>query len=299
MAVDDHPIATLVLRGNDDESTAIIRWLMSGLPPRAILSDELPVNNVMFSPALNPVMTPRHLPNGRGPRKLRDCKLLAALLSGASLLRNAAQPDEHDNASAVGRGDYELVRRLLQSPLLCTAEEPINQLAVDMVGRANVFLKLKLNPELIEGNPLRCNGNDPTWSIRGSRTRQELTTRSEIADLGNIHSRLNHEIIDLLQNMPDDYSMFQRMGLVRRPPNARDFKSSEPRTLARMLRSWSYKQVRASFEKLYKSGLISGAREHGNGPWQYELPEELSTVSSPFRTLPPANEVFAETVPST
>ncbi|MCH7988939.1 MAG: hypothetical protein IID46_07280 [Planctomycetes bacterium] len=310
-AVDDDPIATLVLRSNDDESTAITRWLMSGSPPSAILPDELPVNNVMFSPALNPVMTPRHLPNGRGPRKLRDCKLLAALLSGASLLRSAAQPDEPDNASAVGRDDYELVRRLLQSPLLCTADEPINQLAVDMVGRANVFLKLKLNPELIEGNPLRCSGSDPTWSIRGSRTRQELTTRSEIADLGNVHSRLIHEIIDLLHNMPDDYSMFhsqntpngyamfQRMGLVRRPPNERDFKSSDSRTLAGMLRSWTSKQVRSSFEILYKSGLISGAREHGNGPWQYELPEELSTVSSPFRSLPTASEVFAETGPST
>ena len=152
----------------------------------------------------------------------------------------------------VGRDDYELVRRLLQSPLLCTADEPINQLAVDMVGRANVFLKLKLNQELIEGNPLRCNGSDPTWSIRGSRTRQELTTRGEVADLGNVHSRLIHEIIELLQNMPDDYdmfdsqntpngyTMFQRMGLVRQPPGERDFKSSEPRTLARMLRSWSF-----------------------------------------------------------
>jgi len=237
---------------------------------------------------------------------------LAALLSGASLLRNAAQPDEHDNASAVGRGDYELVRRLLQSPLLCTAEEPFNQLAVDMIGRANVFLELKCNPELFEGNPLRCNGSDPTWSIRGSRTRQELTTRKEIADLGNVHSRLIHQIVEFLQNrrtdgyalfhsqnMPDGYAMFQRMGLVRQPPSERDFKSSKPRTLARMLRSWSYKQVRANFEKLHKSGLIGGAREHGNGPWQYELPEELSTTSSPFRTLPPANEVFEETGPST
>ncbi len=103
-AVDDDPIATLVLRGNDDESTAITRWLMSGLPPGAILLDELPVNNVMFAPALNPVMTPRHLPNGRGPRKLRDCQLLTALMIGASLLRSAPQPNEPENTLAVGRG---------------------------------------------------------------------------------------------------------------------------------------------------------------------------------------------------
>ena len=102
-----------------------------------------------------------------------------------------------------------------------------------------------------------------------------------------------------LQNMPDGYALFQRMGFVRHPPNERDFKSSEPRTLARMLRSWSSKRVRTSFEILYKSGLISGAREHGNGPWQYELPEELSQSSSPFRSLPTANELFAADGPST
>jgi hypothetical protein len=61
-------------------------------------------------------------------------------------------------------------------------------LAVDMVGRTNVFLELKCDPELIEGNPLRCNDGDPTWRIRGGRTRQELTTRNEVADLGNVHS---------------------------------------------------------------------------------------------------------------
>jgi hypothetical protein len=248
----------------------------------------------MFSPALNPVVTPRHLPNGRGPRKLRDCQLLAALLSGASLLRSAAQPDEPDNASAVGQGDYELVRRLLQSRLLCMADEPVTQLAVDMVGRTNVLLELKCNPELIEGNPLRCHDGDPTWRIRGGRTRQELTTRNEVADLGNVRSRLIQQIVDLLQNVPDGYAMFQRMGLVRQPPNERDFKSSDWRTLARMLRSWSFKQVRTHFEALRKSGLINSERDSRNAPWRYRLPEELSRSSSPFRSLPPANELFSD-----
>jgi hypothetical protein len=255
---------------------------------------------------------PSDLPNGRGPRKLRDCKLLAALLSGACLTANIEQSTESTGLPTCGQQEYEQVYRLLKSPLLCTADEPVTQLAVDMVGRTNVFRELKCNPELIEDNPLRCHDGDPTWRIRGSRTRQELTTHNEVADLGNVHSRLIQQIVEFLQNMrtdgyalfhsqnrQDGYAMFQRMGLVRHPPNERDFKSSKPRTLAGMLRSWSYKQVRASFEKLHKSGLISGAREHGNGPWQYELPEELSTFSSPFRSLPPANELFAETGPST
>ena len=299
-SIDDLPIPLLVLRSTADESSSVIRWLVAGRPQRAVLPEGLPTNGMTLDPALVPVTMPSDLPNGRGPAKLRDCQLLAALLCGAWLMRNA----ESTGLPTCGRQEYQQVRRLLQSPLLCSADEPINQLAVDMVGRTNVLLELKCNPELIEGNSLRCSGSDPTWSIRGERTRQELTTRSEIADLGNVHSRLNREIVETLQNMPRDYAMlhshngsngyamFQRMGLVRQPPNERDFKDSDSRTLARMLRSWSSKQVRTSFEKLRKSGLISGAREHGNGPWQYELPEELSMASSPFRSLPPASELF-------
>jgi hypothetical protein len=88
--------------------------------------------------------------------------------------------------------------------------------------------------------------------------------------------------------------MFQRMGLVRQPPNERDFKSSDWRTLARMLRSWSVKQVRTHFKALRKGGLISGERDSRNAPWRYRLPEELSMSSSPFRSLPPANELFSD-----
>ena len=170
----------------------------------------------------------------------------------------------------------------------------MTQLAVDMVGRTNVFLELKCNPELIEDNPLRCNDGDPTWRIRGGRTRQELTTRNEVADLGNVHSRLIHQIVDLLQSVPDGYAMFQRMGLVRQPPNERDFKSSDWRILARMLRSWSVKQVRTHFEALRKAGLISGERDSRNAPWRYRLPEELRISSSPFRSLPTVNELFPD-----
>jgi len=275
-AVDDDPIPTLVLRGNDDESTAITRWLMSGSARRVVLPDGPPTNDVMFDPALVPVTMPSHLPNGRGPRRLRDCQLLAALLSGASVLRSTPQSNAPVNTSTVGRDDYELVRRLLQSPLLCTADEPVTQLAVDMVGRTNVFLELKCNPELIEGNPLRCSEDDPTWRIRGSRTQQALTTRNEVADLGNVSSRLIREVVNLLQSVPDGYALFQRMGLVRQPPNERDFKRNDLRTLTRMLRSWSFKQVRTHFDGLRKTGLISGERDSGNSPWRYRLPEELS-----------------------
>ena len=272
---------------------------MAGCPQRAVLPEGQPTNGIAFDTDLVPVTMPSQLPNGWGPTKLRDCQLLAALMFGASLLRGAPHPDEPESASAVGRNDYELVRRLLQSPLLCAADEPVTQLAVDMVGRTNVFLELKCHPEWIEGNPLRGNDGDPTWRIRGGRTRQELTTRNEVADLGNIHSRLVQEIVNLLQSVPDGSAMFRRMGLVRQPPNERDFKKSDLRTLARMLRSWSFKQVRTHFDAMRKASLISGERDSANAPWRYRLPEQLSLSSSPFRSLPTANELFSETGPST
>ncbi|MFQ5734742.1 MAG: hypothetical protein ACE5KM_22640 [Planctomycetaceae bacterium] len=104
-----------------------------------------------FDPELIPVTVPSDLPSGRGPTKLRVCKLLVALLAGACLTGNAEQPSESVGLPTCGQQEYELVCRLLQSPLLCTADEPVTQLAVDMVGRTNVFLELKCNPELIEG----------------------------------------------------------------------------------------------------------------------------------------------------
>ena len=53
-----------------------------------------------------------------------------------------------------------------------------------------------------------------------------------------------------------------------------------------MSATWSAKQVRAHFERLRRSGMITAEREHDNGPWQYELPEELTSRSSVFRGLP-------------
>jgi hypothetical protein len=294
-AIDDLPTPLLVLRSTADESSSVIRWLMAGRPQRSMLPEGPPTNGMTFDPALDPVTMPSDLPNGRGPKKLRDCQLLAALLSGAWLTKILDQQSpESTGLPTCGRQEYQRVRRLLQSPLLSTADEAVTQLAVDMVGRTNVLLDLKCNPELIEGNPLRCHDGDPTWRIRGGRTRQELTTRNEVADLGNIHSRLIQEIVEFLQNVSGGYAMFQRMGFVRRPPNEREFKSSNWRVLARMLRSWSFKQVRTHFEALRKDGLISGERDSRNAPWRYRLPEELSISSTPFRSLPPASELFPD-----
>eukprot|EP00913_Durusdinium_trenchii_P013432 g12613.t1 len=192
--------------------------------------------------------------------------------------------------------DPAQVRRLLHSPLIIIADEPVDQMAMDMVNRTNVYLELKCNPVLVTNHPLLCDSGDPLRRISGSRTQKELVTRREIADLGNVRGGLIQQIIDLLRSVPDGYGVFHRMGLVRQPPPEREFKRSEPQTLTAILRPWSQKQVRNQFVALHKSGLITGERETGNAPWQYRLPEALDTATSPFASLPEADELFSGVV---
>jgi hypothetical protein len=298
-SLEDVPIPILVLRNTPDESSSILRWLMAGCPQRACLPDVQPTNGITLDPALSPVTIPSKLSNGRGPTKLRDCQLLTALLSGACLTNNAEQAPESTDSATCGQREYERVRRLLQSPFVDTSNEPADQLAVEMVNRSNVFLELKCNAEFIYAHPSLCSPGDPIRRQRGSYTHQDLVSRREVADLGNVRCRLIQQIVDGLQNLPDGYERFLRMGLIRRPPSKRDFDRSDPRTLSLMLRPWSQKQVRTHFDALRKAGWITGERESANAAWQYYLPEELNMSSSPFRSLRPANELFSETRPST
>lgn len=297
-SVDDVPIPIVVLRSTPDESSSIVRWLMAGCPQRAVLPDNQPPNGITFDPALIPVTIPSHLPNGRGPSKLRDCQLLSALLSGAWLTGNAEQSPEPTDLPTCGHDEYERVRRLLQSPLVNTADEPVDQLAVDMVNRANVFLELQCNAEFIYAHPSLCSHGDPIHGQRGSRTTQALVSRREVADLGNVRCRLIQQIVDCLRSLPVGYDRFRRMGLIRRPPSERDFRESKSRTLTTMLRPWSQKQVRTHFDALRKAGWITGEQESANAPWQYRLPEELNMSSSPFFRLPLANNLSAAEAPS-
>ena len=301
-AVDDVPIPILVLRDTPDESSSIVLWLIAGCPQRTTLPDGQPTIGITFDPAVTAVTMPSHLPHGRGPTNLRDCQLLAALLSGACLTGNAEhspEPPEPPDSPACGQREYERVRRLLQSPLVNTADEPVEQLAIDMVNRANVFLELKCNAEFVFAHPSLCGDGEPNHRQRGSRTRQELVSRREVVDLGNVRCRLIQQIVEFLRSVRDGHDLFRRMGLVRRPPSERDFKRSEPRKLTTMLRPWSQKQVRSHFDAPCKSSMITGERESGNAPWQYRIPEKMSNPSSPFRSLPPASVLFSETSPST
>jgi hypothetical protein len=294
-SADEVPLPLLILRNSADESTALSQWIIAGNPEGASLPVGLTQSSITLHPHLHGLTTPVQSPNSEQPGKLRDCQLLTALLFGASLLRNVEQSHDSSDSQVCGAQEYEIVRRLLQSPILSHATEFVGPLAVDMVNRANVFLELKQESEFVHTHPSLSNYGDPIHRQRGSRTRHELVTRREIADLGNIQSRLVREIVGYLRNLPEGCERYVRMGLMRQPPSTSQFLDTTIPKLTSILRPWSSKQVRTQFDALRKSGLVSGERAAGNGPWQYRLAEEIELSTSPFRCLPPVSEIFPDT----
>ena len=213
-------------------------------------------------------------------------RILVGLLVGASVIRlENAMSSETD--ITVTSDDYRLVRARLQRVIIGSADIECDPLAVDMVQRTNVYLGIRFGRD--------TSPDDPLWASEGeyiqlkrSGGRKPPVTRREIADLGNTKSGLvNRLVTSLQQRMDDGYRQFGKLGLVRRLPPERDWSRASPADLAKYLKPWSVKQVRTHFEVLQRQGLVTAEREHDNGPWQYELPEALTTNGSPFAGLPP------------
>lgn len=287
--LDEEPGATVVLHGTTREVAAITRWLAAGgnadhvrrLPPGPF--------SVEFPPWLSSVLLADSRPNGRGRRRLRDLQVLRGLLAGACVLRSARDGDLAVAAGTVSRDDYESVRRLLQSPILLPADVACDPLATDMVNRANVYLASRSGEVRRSGSPLL--GHDYEIDNEDGRQPRELITRREVADLGNVQSSMVRRLVEYLRRGADGYQWYCRMALVRRPPRRDAWSTTSPASLVANLRPWSLKQVRTHFDRLSREGLITAEREHGNGPWRYELPEELTDATSPFRDLPPATDL--------
>ena len=242
-----------------------------------------------------PLTQPTINADSQSPSRLRDRFVLSALVRGARLHRQLEiTPCVSEESLEVEPRDYEAVRGLLQSPLVASADDAVDPLAVAMVNRANVYLEMKYMPELWETNPIFRLDGDPIDRLQGCRTQRELVTRREIAELGNVRSQLVRKIVESLKQLPTGHALFQRMGLIGRPPSATVWSSRSTSALMGLLRRWSYKQVRRHFDELKRRGMITADREHDNGPWQYALPEELSTWTSGFRNLPPAEELMQD-----
>lgn len=286
--LDEDPGATLVVRATERQTARVSQWLSShGNSHRGSLHLPSPMS-VEFPAWLSLVLSPESSEN-QGPRRFRDLQVLRNLLAGACVLRVYDTGEDEESVSVVNPEDYESVRLLLQSPTLWPADMACDPLATAMVSRANMYMAIRSGHVRRHG-PLLL-GLDEDAQDDGEGATLVHITRREVADLGNVRSGLIHRMLDYLHQGDDGYEWYRRMGLVRRPVDANAWSTTSVDSLASNLRSWSVKQVRTHFDRLRRDGLITAERDHGNGPWRYELPEELTDASCPFRSLPPVTSL--------
>lgn len=233
---EEDPGNTLVLRSSTAECMAISQWLVAG-PRGGFDCSAFPrPANVEVPCALMALLSPEHTAGRFGFRRFRDCQVLHSLLVGACVLCTAGQDTGPENPQTVSLEDYEQVRRLLQSRLVVAADQACDPLAADMVGRANIYISVKFGGDGDAGNPF-CQCREES----NVGPRQAVITRREIADLGNVHSRLVRRLVEFLRRRPDGYERFLAMGLVRRPPSRNAWRTSNYEELTGHLRSWSAK----------------------------------------------------------
>ncbi len=228
---EDDPGISLALCADQVEATALARWFALGQIPNVpnwqAMGDEVSVTTV---PLLSLLLC--HRTGGNSSiRHLREQELLRSLVTGAAVLRSLT----HDSGQAamveeltLTIDDYEQVRLLLQSPSATLADEPRDPLAKDMVTRSNVFLQAKYSECNAEDNPFRANGFGLPL---GSSSNRSIITRREIADLGNLRSRLVRQLVEYVRRRGDGYERFQRMGLLRQPPPRERWQTSAVATL--------------------------------------------------------------------
>jgi DNA-binding MarR family transcriptional regulator len=215
-------------------------------------------------------------------------------LAGASVLRVSHPEQDVPPSAEANLDDYELVRNLLCSVITGTRFAAHEPLAVDMINRANVYLWARYGRGQSNLTASEAETLDYLARYGGHPTRRELITRRELADLGNVKSATVNCLVEQLQGARRGREAFLRMGIVGERVTDRVWQRTSARELARSLRPWSAKQVRAHFDRLRRDGLITAERDAANGPWRYELPEEISDASSPFSDLPTAHELDAD-----
>ncbi|MCY2994715.1 MAG: hypothetical protein NTY19_43670 [Planctomycetota bacterium] len=281
----EDPGATLVVRATPQENEDLAHWL-------ATQGNASPGEQPSARPST--VDTPGWLsrilaadPQGSSPIRhwYRESQILRAFVAGACVLRTSCSGAGSEAEANVTPEDYGYVRQLLRSPILRSADATCNPLATAMVGRANVYLAARSGEIHRNGTPLPGGEFDHIHDD-DEHPRKELITRREVADLGNVESGLVRRLVTYLHQDVNGYEWYRRMGTARRPPNRSAWLASPVDLLAANLLGWSVKRVRSHFDRLQRDGLIAAERDHGNGPWRYALPEELSDASFPFHRFP-------------
>ena len=292
--VEDDPGATLVVRCRPALVEDAVRWLQQRDRQTPEIGARIDDQDGVLDDVdqlLDRVCGVGSARSQKSADRLRDRRVLRGLISGAHLLRQTDEGDDRGEATEDILEDYERVRLLLRRVTAATPDDPQDGLVADMVSRSNVFLDVKFGDNQSDRNPFRPE-NLAYWLDRtDDRPPREPIIRREVADLGHVGSGTVRRLIEYLQQAPGGYDRFLRMGLARGRPDPDSWRRQPAGTLAALLRSWSYKQVRTHFQRLQRAGLITAERRHENGPWCYQLPEELTYCRSRFDYLPTADEL--------
>lgn len=275
---DADPGLTLPLTNDEREVAAVHTWA-SDEGDRLVVEVQAP-SSIDYHARLAVALHPSAFERGRiGFRELR---IAGALVEGAALLRSVARQTSGHLTTTLG--DYGFVRDRLCSAVVRPNRELCEPLALDMLNRANVFMSVKLGSD--RRNPFRVEDEDGYRRSRSNSLKRDAITRRELADLGNVNSRLVLTLIDYLQNADGGHARYLQLGCTGAPVPERNWKRLPARELARRLKGWSEKQVRTHFDRLQKRGLVTAEREQANGPLRYRMPEELENVGSPYSQLP-------------
>lgn len=265
----DNPGATLVAHGHQDTVAGTTAWLWDRRPDPEPAFAPAPNPPPQFDARLEPVCRPI-----TGATRLRDALVLRGLLAGAWRLRaDSGAPEVRV------RPDYERVRFLLNDPVFSPADDPVHPLAAAMVGRANAYLA-----------HVRVHRPAPSEAERDPDT--EAITRSELVDLGDPQGPAVRGLVGALLTAPSGLAAFRDIGTAREL-TAPDWPARDFEKLAELLLPWSPKQVRTTFERLLREGLIRSRGRARNQPHRYLLPDRLRPLDSRFHRLPKPDEVEA------
>ena len=275
---DADPGLTLPLTNDEQEVASVHAWA-SDESERPVVEVQAP-SSVDYDARLATALHPPAFE--RDKISYSELRITGAFVEGAALLRSVADQGSGDLQTTLF--DYRFVRGLLCSPIVRSNRVLCEPLALDMIMRANVYLSVKLGSD--RRNPFRVEDDDGYRLSRSSSLKRDAITRRELADLGNVNSRLVVALIEYLQRAETGYRSYLQMGRIGEPIPERNWQRSLGRELARRLTSWSAKQVRTHFDRLHKCGLVTAEREQANGPLHYKIPEEFENVGSPYSQLP-------------
>lgn len=290
------PGATLVVQGDDEIFSDLSKWLKKGKFSSLVpLTDEDLINSLSIDTSR--LWQSIRLAAVEGLRlSVRDTQIFMGILKGVTI-KKAFQEMNRGVFIVARPEDYTETHRLLNLHLFRLVDHPHDDLTLQMVARANAYIKsisgsVQDKPTPLAGrtgNTSTLDKVDPT-----SQHRSHHITRRELVDLGNPRSAITKELVETLVRAGQG-EVLQQIGILAQDATHHSSRVRRPEAseLMKSLPSWTYKMVRTRFDRLLSEGLIEIRKTCGNAAIEYVLPEELVQGRSPFGNLPDPKEVEA------